>query len=162
MDTQPACMGVHAISSAVESGDHLARCLVYLDLNMVRAGAVRHPAEWPAGGYHELQAAPRRYRIVDRAALAELLGLESVSRLAQVHAEWVETALQNSEHRRQPQWTESLAVGSRAFAERVSRELGDRAPYREVSIVEDAFVLREPAASYGAYSAGENGRISPE
>jgi putative transposase len=140
----------------------LARCLVYLDLNMVRAGVVSHPAQWAAGGYHEIQAAPRRYRIVDRAALAELVGLESVSQLPRVHAEWVETALQNRAPRRQPQWTESLAVGSRACAERVSSELGDRARYREVSAVEDAFVLREPAASYGASLAGGSGRIRPE
>jgi putative transposase len=149
-------------ATAVESGEHLARRLVYIDLNMVRAGVVSHPAQWPAGGYHEIQAAPRRYRIVDRAALAALLGLESVSELPRVHAEWVETALQNREHHRQPQWTESLAVGSRAFAERVSSELGDRARYREVGAVDDAFVLREPEASYGASFAGENGRISPE
>ena len=126
------------------------------------AGAVRHPAQWAAGGYHEIQAAPRRYRIVDRAALAVLLGLQSVSHLPRVHAAWVEHALQTREHGRQPQWTESLAVGSRAFAERVSSELGARARYRTVGAVDDAFVLREPAASYRASFAGETGRIRPE
>jgi hypothetical protein len=50
-------------------------------------------------------------------------------------------------------------VGSSTFAERVSSELGDRTRYREVGAVEDAFVLREPAVSYGASLAVENGRI---
>jgi len=34
-------------ATAVESGDHLARCMVYIDTNMVRAGAVNHPSMWP-------------------------------------------------------------------------------------------------------------------
>ena len=37
-------------ATAVESDDHLVRCLVYIDLNMVRAGVVDHPSEWPYGG----------------------------------------------------------------------------------------------------------------
>ena len=34
-------------ATAVESGDHLAKCMVYIDTNMVRAGVVSHPAMWP-------------------------------------------------------------------------------------------------------------------
>ena len=30
-------------ATAIERGDHLFRCLVYIDLNMVRAGVVDHP-----------------------------------------------------------------------------------------------------------------------
>jgi putative transposase len=30
-------------ATAVETGNHLILCLVYIDLNMVRAGVVRHP-----------------------------------------------------------------------------------------------------------------------
>jgi putative transposase len=41
-------------ATAVESGEHLARCLVYIDVNMVRAGAVDHPARWKHSGYHEI------------------------------------------------------------------------------------------------------------
>ena len=33
-------------ATAVENGLHLRQCLVYIDLNMVRAGVVRHPSEW--------------------------------------------------------------------------------------------------------------------
>ena len=41
-------------ATAVESEQHLLRCLVYIDLNMVRAGVVSHPKEWPFGGYGEV------------------------------------------------------------------------------------------------------------
>ena len=33
-------------ATAVERGEHLFQCLVYIDLNMVRAGVVAHPCEW--------------------------------------------------------------------------------------------------------------------
>lgn len=38
----------------IENGEHLARCLFYIDLNMVRAKACRHPSEWYGGAYDEL------------------------------------------------------------------------------------------------------------
>ena len=31
-------------ATAVESGNHLARCMVYMDTDMVRAGMVNHPS----------------------------------------------------------------------------------------------------------------------
>jgi hypothetical protein len=34
-------------ATAIESGDHLWRSIVYVDLNMIRAGAVDHPSNWP-------------------------------------------------------------------------------------------------------------------
>jgi hypothetical protein len=44
---------------------------------MVRAEAVAHPSEWPAGGYIELQQPRKRYSIIDRRALRELLRMPS-------------------------------------------------------------------------------------
>ena len=41
-------------ATAVESGDHLARCMAYIDTNMVRAGVVSHPALWPFCGFNEI------------------------------------------------------------------------------------------------------------
>jgi putative transposase len=42
-------------ATAIEDGDHLKKCIVYIDLNMVRAGVVKHPSEWPYSGYNEIQ-----------------------------------------------------------------------------------------------------------
>ena len=36
-------------ATAIESGEHLLQCLVYIDLNMVRAGVADHPSQWPHG-----------------------------------------------------------------------------------------------------------------
>lgn len=45
--------------TAVETNHHLIQCLVYTDLNMVRAGVVSHPHERDESGYKEIQQ-PRR------------------------------------------------------------------------------------------------------
>jgi putative transposase len=52
-------------ATAVETGQHLVQCLVYLDLNMVRAGAVTHPCEWPFCRYNEIQEPKDRYALID-------------------------------------------------------------------------------------------------
>jgi hypothetical protein len=48
-------------TTVVESGSHLAQCMVYIDLNMVRAGVVTHPSGWPYAGYNEIMIAIDRY-----------------------------------------------------------------------------------------------------
>ena len=33
-------------ATAIDSDEYLQRCLIYIDLNMVRAGVVNHPGQW--------------------------------------------------------------------------------------------------------------------
>jgi putative transposase len=61
-------------ATAIEGGEHLLRCVVYIDLNMVRAGVVAHPGEWAHGGYREIQAPRRRCVLIDYQALGHLAG----------------------------------------------------------------------------------------
>lgn len=146
-------------ATAVESGEHLTRCLVYIDLNMVRAGAVRHPGDWPEAGYREIQSPPQRYRIIDQTALTHLTGASDWPTLQAAHARWVEHALDNG-YRRDPAWSSSLAIGSTAFVERVKAELGVRAQPRAVELTEEGALLREPAAAYGIDFDRKNGPLS--
>jgi len=141
-------------ATAVETGTHLARCVVYIDLNMVRAGVVEHPAAWEVGGYHEIQQARARYRIIDRAALAEALGV-ALPALADVHRHWVEAALRDGHGQRDRRWTDSVGVGSRGFVAALQHDLGQRGRYRAIAADGDRYVLRDAAAAYGRHSAGE-------
>ena len=129
---------------------------MYVDLNMMRAEVVAHPSGWAAGGYHEIRGERQRYRIVDRVALAEALEID-VERLAETHREWIDEALRRPVIR-PPQWSESVAVGGRAFAERVLRDFGGRARDRRVEPCDGAYVVREPTAAYGANFHAENAR----
>jgi REP element-mobilizing transposase RayT len=49
-------------ATAIETDEHLDRCFVYIDLNMVRAGVVDHPVKWVNSGYHEIQQPPNGTR----------------------------------------------------------------------------------------------------
>ncbi|WP_024326320.1 transposase [Thioalkalivibrio sp. AKL19] len=139
-------------ATAVETGEHLARCLVYIDLNMVRAGVVRHPDQWGVSGYHEIQTPPARYRAVDREALARTLELPSIQSLAVHHRQWVEEALTNDRCSRDDRWTRSIGVGSEAFVAQLKQQLGLRALDRTVTVDDDAAFIAEDPAPYAAIS----------
>jgi putative transposase len=143
-------------ATAIEVGAHLHRCVVYIDLNMVRAGVVRHPSEWPHSGYVEMQHPPARYRVVDLAALSELCGFGDVREFQITHREWVEAALSSERLEREDRWTESIAVGSEGFVEQVKGELGFKAQNRKVAMVDGVYTLREPVQPYGHHFDRKN------
>lgn len=148
-------------STAVDTDEHLVRCLVYVDLNMVRAGVVEHPETWREAGYHEIQRARARRRIIDRSALSELVGVAE-HELAEAHAQWVESRLRSGELRREGQWSEAIAVGRRSFVEGVRAQLGIGGIYRKIDAVDGSWVLREAAAPYQCDSTAEIVRFGPK
>jgi len=100
-------------ATAVETGEHLKLCLVYIDLNMVRAGVVVHPRHWPDCGYVEIQKANARYRIIDFEQLMDFMGVESLPQLQEACRMRVEAALGKRTLVRQSHWTESIVVAAR-------------------------------------------------
>lgn len=102
-------------ATAIATDHHLLQCLVYIDLNMVRAGAVQHPSQWRLSGYNEIQYPPQRYRIIDVAALCRLTGTADPEALRATHYEWVEQKLAKGSPKREPMWTENPAVGPDDF-----------------------------------------------
>lgn len=109
-------------ATAVATDRHLAMCLVYIDLNMVRAGVVRHPAQWKVSGFNEIQSSRARYRVIDIEALRKLTGSISAGAFRTMHQTWVEDELARGQLARQPEWTESIAVGSEDFRCRFQRQ----------------------------------------
>ncbi|UCD31372.1 MAG: transposase [Desulfobacterales bacterium] len=135
--------------TAVEKNSHLDRCLIYIDLNMVRAGVVDHPEKWPFCGYNEIQHPPKRYRILDLDSLVGLMGCKELSDLQATHKRWVQSALNSKDTSRQAQWTESIATGSKSFVEKVKNKLGFKAKGRSVTGDNQQFQLRENAVEFG-------------
>jgi len=146
-------------ATAIETGTHLQRCLVYVDLNMVRAGAVKHPEKWAHGGYHEIQGNRRRNTIVNLNALRDALEFTSVEALRTAHREWIEEALQGAVHKREESWSQSVAVGSAEFVLRTQAALGLRGRNRDIVKSEDAYLLREAEESYSSDFGVENQAI---
>jgi putative transposase len=107
-------------ATAVSTDHHLIKCLVYIDLNMVRAGVVQHPVQWRDAGYAEIQAPPLRYRVIDVEELCRLTQCASPTCLRNSHRRWVREELERGQLRRQPEWSEEVAVGSDTFKQQFS------------------------------------------
>ena len=150
-------------ATAIEGADHLLRCLVYIDLNMVRAGVVSHPSEWPFSGYHEIQSPRRKCAIIANEKLAEKAGFQSYAMFKKAHDEWVNESLSNSGNTRQRKWTESIAVGSEPFTRWIKEQLGIRAKGRTIiEGIDGVCQLRESAPSYIDDFAPEKEHIGAE
>jgi REP element-mobilizing transposase RayT len=149
-------------ATAIESGEYLIRCLVYIDLNMVRNGVVAHPSAWPHSGYNEIQQPPDRYCLIDREKLIACCGLWSDEQLRRGHRQWVEESISKGLNVRDPQWSQRVAVGGEEFVQRVFRELKRQVVDPKGCRGEDPRQLREEAATYSTHFEPENDTLSVE
>ncbi len=146
-------------ATAIESEEHLLKCLTYIDLNMVRNGVVAHPSEWSFGGYNEIQKPRRKNILIAYQKLAELAGFDNYNTFQKAHQAMVNESLANGNNSRQDQWTESIAVGSKSFIETIKEKFGSLAKGRKILENDGGFQLREETASYIANFDSENGDI---
>jgi len=98
-------------ATAVSTDAHLHQCIVYIDLNMVRAGIVSHPDQWKVSGYNEIQKPISRYRLIDFETLCQLTGIEDRAALREQHRIWVDERLAAGNLIRESQWTDVEKVG---------------------------------------------------
>ena len=142
-------------ATAVETGKHLIQCLVYIDLNMVRAGVVRHPSEWPFCGYNEIQPPLSRHGLINYQELTGLLGFQSMHDFAEAYKDWIAESVKKVMHFRDGKWTECVAVGSRAFVTGTKERLAVRAIGRKLVGTGECCELRESPAPYKGISEPE-------
>jgi putative transposase len=136
-------------AAAVEKSRYLRKCITYIDLNMVRAGVVEHPTQWEFCGYNEIQRPKKRKGIIDFDRLMELLGFENYEDLKDAHYKWVGSAMPADDSGKENKWTQSIAVGSKAFIEKMKESLGFKAKGRKIICAGDTFDLREVLPPYG-------------
>ena len=138
-------------ATAIENGAHLTNCITYIDLNMVRAGRVRHPIQWRHGGYYEMERTPRYKNLVDYGFLLKLLGIGTMEELRILRRRWVKEKIAAKQMARESQWTGSVAVGSCEFLEEMKERQGIRAWWRAIEPVDedsDSFRLKEGSGNY--------------
>ena len=147
-------------ATAIETGKHLLRCIVYIDLNMVRAGVVSHPEEWAFGGYNELQSPRRKCILINYERLATLAGCDSYASFQKLHKHLVEDALSADKIQRQACWTQSIAVGEEPFVHEIKMGLGAKALGRKIQSLDDGLQLREETMPYLSDFRTENSDIA--
>ncbi len=84
-------------ATAVEEGEHLLRCMVYIDLNMIRAGVINHPTMWPFCGYNEIQKPRKKNVLINYEKLRKLIGIESYDSMRVHYKGWIEEYLGSQE-----------------------------------------------------------------
>ena len=119
-------------ATAIQSGKHLIQCMAYIDLNMVRAGVVRHPSQWPFSGYREIQNPPRRNSLIDRKSLIDLYCAKDDAHLRTMSRETTEEVLVRNKMDRDAKWSESLAIGDRSYIEKTKEKLGTKGKGRKI------------------------------
>ena len=123
---------------------------------MVWAGIVKHPVEWPFCGYNEIQNPPQRYSLIDYHRLIPLLQMKDIRELQESCRTRVEENLATRNQSRDSKWTESIAVGSKAFIEATIKKLGIKAKGRKIVGSKKSYELREPGVPYGVNFTPEN------
>ncbi|MBW1769259.1 MAG: transposase [Deltaproteobacteria bacterium] len=146
-------------ATAVALDEHLFMCMEYIDMNMVRAGVVEHPEEWPFCGYNEIQNPRQRYSLIDYQRLLSLLQMKEINDLQESCRKRVEINLTPAKQSRDSKWTESIAVGSKAFIKATIKRLGIKAKGRKIIGSKKSYELREPSVSYGGDFTPDNGPL---
>jgi putative transposase len=129
---------------------------------MVRNDVVQHPSAWQHGSYTEIPNPLQRYVLINREKLIACCGLGSDAQLRRNHKERVEAAISGGRNKRQPEWSESIAVGSEGFVRGVLEKLEVRVKGRKVMKGSERYQLREPQSAYNAHFIPENGLLSIE
>ena len=136
-------------ATMVDCGGYLHECMRYVELNMVRCGVVAGPQQWEWSGYQELMGLRNRNRLLDMEKLLELLDYGSVTDFRKTFEAGLLETIAREDRKRQPQWTESLAVGGQDFVDKLERRISNRQRL-EKEQVGDVWVLRETeSAVYG-------------
>ena len=147
--------------TVIQDGRHLFNCLCYVDLNMVRAGAVSHPRQWRWCGYDELTGRRKRYCLLDMDRLLGAVGAHNANSFREMYEEAIRQRLASGGCSREPHWTESLAVGGREFVACVQGKYSDRQVFDVSALPGDSsggWSVREAGTPYGVFVGAQNGR----
>ncbi len=143
----------------METDEHLAKCIVSIDLNMVQAGVVRHPSEYRLSGFNKIQYPPKKCAVIDKMALLDLFSIDNQERFRQEHRHWVEAELQTDVKKRKGHWSESIAIGSEGFTKNRQQRLGVWAKDRSVISEKEGAALKEAPAPYNTVFEGKKSAL---
>ena len=79
----------------------------------------------------------------------DVLGFENYDNLKEAHGKWVDSAIQTDNSGKETKWTQSIAVGSKTYIEKMKEALGYRAAGRKIISADDTFELRETITPFG-------------
>ena len=117
-------------ATAVDTDSHLLECAIYMDLNMVRAGVVKHPEEWEFCGYQEISGIKKQNTLIDQNLLCEYFCIKDLNNLCPFYKAIIEKRIVQASFERENRWTDAIAVGSIEYVEAFKQNLGIKANHR--------------------------------
>ena len=79
---------------------------------------------------------------------SDLLVFRSMHDFAEAYRGWIDESVKKVSHSRDGKWTESIAVGSKAFVTSTKEQLGVEGRGRKVIVKGGSYELREAPAPY--------------
>jgi len=141
-------------ATAIGTDEHLAQCILYIDMNMVRAGVVDHPAGWQESGFAHLVSTKQRYQILDHGRALTLLGFDTIDEMISARSAWITSALEKRLSERDPRWTEGVAAGSQGFVSQIKEHLGALRKHRKIVQDDIGCLLKEEEQEYSTPFSG--------
>jgi putative transposase len=141
-------------ATAIDRHGYLWKCMLYINLNMVRTGVVEHPLQWFPSGYAEILSPKKRYGLLSWQDLLDLLGMESVNDLQKQSTLQITEALERDVGSRDANWSESIAVGNIEFLQNIQSQLGYRIKGREIRTTDNIMHIREPQLAIDLHIQG--------
>ena len=80
------------------------------------------------------------------------MNIKEIDLFCRTYRNWVDASIIKGDIKRQPQWTESIAVGEKIYVEKVKDQMGYKAIGRKVVENRDSFVLKETQQPYQSIS----------
>jgi putative transposase len=136
-------------STMIQSGAHLWNCMAYIDMNMVRAGVVKHPREWPWNGYDELVGMRTRHTMLSMPKVLEMVGGGSREEFARDYTARIDEALSRGKLHRERHWTEAIAVGNEEYVRGIAEQICGRMRLKVEVSDERSWMVHEPEGAYG-------------
>ena len=87
--------------------------------------------------------------LIDFDRLKGLLGFETYDEIKAAQNKWVESSIKTDNRDKENKWTQSIAVGSKTFIEKMKKGLEYRARGRKIIGDDDTFELREGITPFG-------------
>ncbi|MFZ2656197.1 MAG: hypothetical protein WAX69_14800 [Victivallales bacterium] len=107
-----------------KKADFYGRSLFYIDLNMVRAGVVRHPREWKHCPYSEFMGVRKRCRVVNLKKLLNCLKVGNAGMSREWYVKTLEEKLKDMRMGRAEFWSKAVAVGAPDWLGKKAGECG--------------------------------------
>ncbi len=142
-------------ATMIATGNHLWNCMVYVDVNMVRAGVVTHPGEWPWCGYQEITGARTRYCIVDMDLVRAHVPEDPAPPLTTYYDACIARGMEAAAAKRDPMWTDSIAIGSQNYVDDIATQERKRVQLHSEEHHPGTWCLREREEPYGRFSGSK-------